>query len=368
MKPPRPPSEIRLGSVAARAVPSRGVDAKGCWYWRIEWTRRVQEGTSRSLWSGRGTEAQINRLVGEYLARDTGPRATSSPAASAPASVAGLRTLDELLRAYDYHLQHERPDLSAGTLRAYNLRGRQWKKAGAAGIRLDRVNGQVLEHLRGELLRLWSPRTARTLLEHVGAAWSWARARSYVPDRDVPVPRVSIPKAVRPRATLTEGLAVAEAQEIPWRRVGIMLMTRLGARVGEVAKLKRTSVDLARGTILLDGKTGPRLLPLPPDLAAELGTLLESHTRPEALGVTYNSARVGLDRATRKVLKAGTHVFRRGAVDRFARSGVDIGTAAAILGHTPEVMLTAYREVTAGDMTKALELPAGQVLPFRRLG
>jgi integrase len=53
-----------------------------------------------------------------------------------------------------------------------------------------------------------------------------------------------------------------------------------------------------------------------------------------------------------------------------AHLGCDVGTAATLLGHSPEVMLRVYRKVTMGDMRDALRragrgrLPQGQVASF----
>jgi hypothetical protein len=50
--------------------------------------------------------------------------------------------------------------------------------------------------------------------------------------------------------------------------------------------------------------------------------------------------------------------------------GCDVGTAATLLGHSPEVMLRVYRKATMGDMRDALRraglgrLPQGQVVSF----
>ena len=48
------------------------------------------------------------------------------------------------------------------------------------------------------------------------------------------------------------------------------------------------------------------------------------------------------------------HGLRRLVVDRLARAGVDVGTAAALLGHSPTVMLQHYRAVNDGDRRRAV--------------
>jgi integrase len=68
------------------------------------------------------------------------------------------------------------------------------------------------------------------------------------------------------------------------------------------------------------------------------------------------------------------HGLRRLAVDQLARGGVDVATAAALLGHSPAVMLGHYRRVQAADLEAAVarvqlgEAPAGQVIALRPRG
>ena len=64
------------------------------------------------------------------------------------------------------------------------------------------------------------------------------------------------------------------------------------------------------------------------------------------------------------------HALRRAAVDAFMRAGVDIGTAAAITGHSPQVMLKYYRQATDEDCRRAITvaqlglLQTGKVVAF----
>ncbi len=41
-------------------------------------------------------------------------------------------------------------------------------------------------------------------------------------------------------------------------------------------------------------------------------------------------------------------------MDRLARAGVDVATAAALLGHSPAVMMTLYRQVSDDDRRAAM--------------
>lgn len=55
-------------------------------------------------------------------------------------------------------------------------------------------------------------------------------------------------------------------------------------------------------------------------------------------------------------------------VGELARSGVEIGTAAAVLGHSPKTMLAAYRQVGFDERRAVAEalasVPRGQVIKW----
>jgi integrase len=196
----------------------------------------------------------------------------------------------------------------------------------------------------------------------LGMAWTWARARGYIEDRELRLPPIAVPKSRRPRLDYDEAVAIADRQHVAWRRVAILMMAVLGARRGEICDLIWDRVDLAGRWVELDGKTGPRRVPLPDHLVVELSRLPRVSTY--VLGVVPSTARRGLASVLKGV---GTHALRRGAVDRLARSGVDVGTAAKLLGHSPTMMLEVYREVSDVDLRAAVDtLASRKVLPLRR--
>ena len=89
----------------------------------------------------------------------------------------------------------------------------------------------------------------------------------------------------------------------------------------------------------------------------------DSYFGPSALRAAC--ARAGVPRFT-------PYGLRRSAVDAMARAGVDVATAAAITGHSPEVMLRLYRTVTADDRRRAIamaglgSLAPPKVIPFKQ--
>lgn len=350
------PKPQRLGSVSARAI--RGPREDGRWYWRAEWTRAVGEGASRSLWSGWATEHEAQVEVARLLAAGQDrPRQVEETSAWT-----GLRTVDELLRAHLHHCETSRPDLRPRTVALYRERAKAWARHGATDLRLDRLSAVVLDQVRAHLLSTYSPSTAHLMFCLLGMAWTWARGRGYIEDRELRLPAIAVPKSRRPRLDYDEAVAIADRQHVAWRRVAILMMAVLGARRGEICDLTWDRVDLAGRWVELDGKTGPRRVPLPDHLVVELSRLPRDSTY--MLGVVPSTARRGLASVLQGV---GTHALRRGAVDRLARSGVDVGTAARLLGHSPTMMLEVYREVSDADLRAAVDtLASRKVLPLRK--
>jgi integrase/recombinase XerD len=352
----RKPRAFSVGRVRVAVV--RGPKT-GRWYWRATRNRGRE-----TVWTGWATPAEAERAV-------------AATVLDGPADTAHLTNADELLRAWLAHLEDHRPDLAEASMRSYRLTVRRLQGLGASGWLLSRMQ-RSLPSIAATMRRRWSPRTVRTDLERLGAAWTWARREGGV-EGPLQLPDVKIPRQPRRVPTPGEVARVLDQVEIDWRRFGLRLMYATGARIGEVARMTWGQVDLEAGVLILDGKTGPRPFPLRGDLRELVARWASTRDpeRPEVLGVTYNSARVGLDRALRQGCKAASvrhfssHAFRRAAVDQLARSGVDVATAAALLGHSPEVMLEHYRQVTPADLVEAVDrvelgaLPAGKVVAFR---
>lgn len=86
--------------------------------------------------------------------------------------------------------------------------------------------------------------------------------------------------------------------------------------------------------------------------------------QPRILDLPRKSAsQVVRDRLRRACKAASVPVFtphglRRLVVDRMARGGVDVATAASLTGHSVEVMLRYYRQVSDEDRRRAV-LAAG---------
>lgn len=350
------PKPVGLPGLRARVI--RGPNDDGRWYWRIENAKGEKAAPSR--WA---TPQEIGKAVGQI---SSGVERHAAPSES---SGDNIDTVDALLRAHIANLEDTRPELAEGTFRAYRLRTRQVRDiASAGGYRLDRLDASAMDVIRGSLARSLSPRSVRACLELIGAAWKWGRRDGITPDRELVVPDIAVEDAPKVTPTETEIARVVGQIEVEWGRLAVRLLWATGCRIGELAALTWDRVDLERGTIRLTGKTGERIVPLRADLRADLAARAEAlapDAPPGVLGVTFNTVRVNVPRMIAKACRKlkltpwTPHALRRAAVDTLARANVDVSTAAALLGHTPEVMLEYYRQVTDEDLAAAAAVLGG---------
>jgi integrase len=300
------------------------------------------------------------QLLAEGLHLEVGASREEAPA---------VRTLRDLLECWA-GAQSERRDLRPATL-AHYLDGAAVAARVVGEVQLDRVGGRTLEELRDRCGR-GARATAQVLLV-VRMAWRWGHGVGLVELADLPAVRLRVPPSDRRTPEPQEvqavidhvGGVVAVALRLAWA---------LGARVGEISELRHADVDLTTppGWVTLRGKTGPRRVPLPRAARAALdvygaweGPLV--HRRWLMARLRAGCLALGQE-------PWSVHGLRRLAVDQLARGGVDVATAAALLGHSPAVMLGHYRRVQAADLEAAVarvqlgEAPAGQVIALRPRG
>ncbi|HHO49658.1 MAG TPA: site-specific integrase [Deltaproteobacteria bacterium] len=353
------PSPIEVGPLRARAVRPRGVRGPhdGRWYWRGEQAREM-------VWRGWATRDEASMALARILVELPRRR---------PSQLSDVRTVRELCEAWHRTTLEGRTDLSPYTLRSTRQAG-QRISAGLGAVRLDRLGGAVLEEWVGARRRRGNATLSiQSDLQILGRIWRWGQAVGAAPPYDLALPRIRT-RHKRPRytPTLPEVAAVVrelEASAPLWTSVAVQLATATGARIGEIATLVWERVDLEAGLVELVGKTGPRTVPLRAELVALLGTLPRHSAW--VLGVAPATCRnirghlgAACDRAG--VQRFTPHALRRLAVDRLARAGVDVGTAAAVLGHSPAVMLSVYRQVGLDERRAAIDalerLPRGEVI------
>lgn len=362
------PKPIHVEPLRARIVRGPHPDRADRWYWRAV---RYGDGTEAVVWTGWGTREEVVATL-RALPTDVPRRAKTEHAA--------LDTVDHLLRAWiaacEDGTTRAKP-LRPATLAAYRQHAKRIVN-GLGAVRLRALDGHGVARYVADHRRAGA--ASGTLALDVAVlrmAWDWARSLGEAPARDVAWPRFDKRERVRPRYTpkATEVAAVLD-HLTGWAGDVVRVLWGTGARVGELATLRAESVDLDGGWLAVSGKTGARRIPLAPETVDVLRPYVTGKA-PEARlwPVSVEVVRRLPGRLRRACEAAGvpswtSHALRRAAVDRLARAGVDVATAAAMLGHTPAVMLEAYRQVSPDDLSGAMArarlgaLGQGTVLTF----
>lgn len=214
-----------------------------------------------------------------------------------------------------------------------------------------------------------APRTIALELRVLSVATHWAE-RHLGADRPPVLPRLRIdPRVfVLNHRTPTPSQAAAALRAMPrdeWH-LAARLVAATGARVGEIVALRSVDLDLADGRLALGAsegasKTGMRWFPLD---AATLRALdgREGRGREPLLDFGDVSAPIqALQRRLHRACDAASvprftpHGLRRMVVGRLLRAQVDPATAASLTGHSIDVMLKYYREVSDEDRRIAAE-------------
>lgn len=369
------PKTIAVGRrLKLRAIRGPHKDGSGRWYWRAE---RYDPATRKraTAWTGWASVADAERIGAQFVVEAREP--------VAPADLAGLHTVRDLLEAWVGHVSTvggRRGPLKPSSVRIYTYAARHLV-AVLGPIRVDRLRRHHVEDYRDRRLRAGAaPWTVSNEVKALRIAFGWLADRS--PVALPPFPKVAVKtRCVGNRYTPTRHDVRRVAVELDgWARVALVLLYATGARPGEVRDLVWDRVDLEARTLLLDGKTGSREVPVSSEVCGILAAWRDSSdSRPGAtlLGVTVSSfnSYFGPRLLRRACERAGVPVFtpyglRRAAVDAMARAGVDVATAAAVTGHSPEVMLRHYRQVSGDDKRRAVEaaqlgsLQGGKVLAF----
>lgn len=354
------PKPIPMGVVRVRVI--RGPKG-GRWYWRGE-----RHSDRATVWRGWGTPEEVRRAVAQAIA-------DGLPEAEETDELAEIQTVDELLRGWIGHLEDDEPDLARSSLAAYRGTVRRLRPV-LGDVLLGQVTEAILVGARNRLRRTkarqkggrvlertLSPRTIESDLDRLRAAWDWGRSCGHTPDRGLPAVEVEVPKVVRRTPDQEEIRAVLREVRPGWRYLAVRILFATGARIGECAA-PRDALDHPRRTLLLDGKTGPRTVLLPQDLADELAAFRDTHDRPELLGVGLHTVRSGVYWELRRATTAAgvpvfsPHRLRAAFVDHAQASGVDVATTCRYTGHTPAVMFEYYRTATERDMQRALDVAA----------
>ena len=322
----------------------RGPNAEGRWYWR------ARDADRATVWTGWATRDEAAREGAAILARP-------KPSANAELQTKTASTMGEVLDSWWSVIEGDTV-LRAPTKRGYLSRllrlRRLLSHVPVAGMNRAALQGYLAKRIEeGAALR-----TIRGEFISLGHAWRIGIERELIPNRPLPSLKLRIdPKVyVANHHTPTQDEVTRALAELPSEvALTVQLLVATGARVGEVISLRRNSLDRARGTLRLDGKTGPRDFPVTEGLLSLIGDRLDGTDAPVLnfdVKEPRDLIRVQLLRACARasVPEFTPHGLRRMAVDRMARAGVEPSVAASITGHDPNVMLKHYRAVSDDDL------------------
>ena len=183
-------------------------------------------------------------------------------------------------------------------------------------------------------------------------AWRWAFEERLV---TVKPPKLelgrakSVPKLTPTRAQISAIVQALAGEE----RLIVEVLAVTGARIGEIVSLRRCDYDPRSHWLTVNGKTGPRRIPMDETLRERLaeradGTtspLFQWNSRSTVLGEHGDWVRRVLDRTCRSLnMPTFTpHGFRRAAVNFYIEQGNDAKAVAALLGHSVHVLMEYYR-------------------------
>lgn len=180
------------------------------------------------------------------------------------------------------------------------------------------------------------------------------------------VPAVSAPKGFLPRGlgdeAVTTLLESCDAQTVVGKRdlAVLVLLSRLGLRAGEVARLSLDDLDWQRGEILVRGKGSRRdRLPLPVDVGEALAAyvsggrpgvecramFLRVHAPITAMTVSNVSEIVRRACKRAGVPEARAHRLRHSAATAMLRNGASLGEIGQILRQSNDVTTSIYAKV-----------------------
>ena len=329
-KPSPRPKPFNAQGLAYSVV--RGPNEAGAWYWRA----RGPDGAV--AWTGWATREDLIRTYRVFE----------------PEPEPHLGTMRDLLTLW-LGARAKDPQLRPATMHFYTVNARGIFDA----IGDDPVSGlgnETLDRIHAAMVRRGlSPQGIHHRKRVLVAAARWAIGEGLLTPRVLSLPRLRVHVPATRNHTPSEAEAAAVIVAMSGEdRLAVSIIAATGARVSEVTELRRSAIDLRGGWLHLDGKTGPRKLPL----LAELRALLTPYGDGTNARLFTRKGRAAPARIHHQLVATCTrlgqtvftsHGLRRMVVNRVLRSGMDIKTAAELMGHSPGVMLSHYRRVTQED-------------------
>jgi len=286
----------------------------------------------------------------------------------APAEPAPLGPVESAISDYGRYLDKERA-LAAGTIRGYLHVARLFLTHQASGASLDfpDVTAEAVITFVVEEARRRSVGGSQVVVTAMRSLlrFLFLDGRIAQPLGQA-VPAVSAPKGFLPRGLSDEVVAALlkscdTATVVGKRDLAILvLLSRLGLRAGEVARLSLDDLDWHRGELVVRGKGSRRdRLPLPVDVGEVLATYV-SGDRPRVecramflrvhapiTAMTVSNVSEIVRRACRRagVPEARAHRLRHSAATAMLRSGASLAEIGQILRQSHDVTTSIYAKV-----------------------
>jgi len=214
-------------------------------------------------------------------------------------------------------------------------------------LQLLSQNGLKLSSLQRKLasVRAWA--RWRRRMDILSMEWSWGREEK-------------LPTFLS-ESEVEKLEKTAEEMEDPRYPAMIMLMSRSGLRVSEVAGLRAQEVDLKEGimTIRLGKGRKDRVIPIPKGAVRYLQLVMKSRRSNEFLFPwstrTINRVvkRLSMKAGIRK--KVTPHTLRHTAATRMLKRGMNIRAVQKILGHKSLMTTQRYIHLTIEDLKEEME-------------
>jgi len=279
----------------------------------------------------------------------------------------GVPTLSEVVDQWYDHVQ-SRVDLAPSTIQTYG-RATDHLVVWGSGRPLGTVD--LSEYVLWRRRARMAPRTIALELRIANAMFTWAKKEDVVAaEADLRIPKLKIDRRrfVLNHYTPTPseaGKAIEAMVNDDWK-LAALLLARTGARVGEVVYLRGRDLDEPGGRVAFgatddSSKTGLRWFPLDD---ASLVMLKGRSDLGDDPMFDFHNVTAPIQALERRLVRGckdanvsrfSPQGLRRMVVNRLMRAKVDPGTAAALTGHSIQVMLRFYQTVSDEDRRAAVE-------------
>jgi integrase/recombinase XerD len=293
--------------------------------------------------------------------------ATASPLASSALTVRSAER-DQLLERYRDHLIQER-GLAAPTVAGYQTVARQFLAhlATSDGCTLSKLDANVVVQFVVQTAQRRCIGSTKHLVTGLRSLLRFVHLAGYAAELAGSVPKVAgwrgsvLPKALR-SGELDRLLASCDRDTANGRRdrAMLILLSRLGLRVGELVRLDLGDFDWRGGEVIVRGKARrDERLPLPTDVGEAVAEYIlgsrpgEPHGRlfvgaetpPRPL--TPKRARAALQEACRRagLAPVGAHVLRHTAATEMLRAGASLIEVGQVLRHRSLSTTAIYAKV-----------------------